>query len=222
MLASRACVAGDWIDADDGATFEVLNPARGDAIATVPDLGRAEAARALSAAHDAQKGWQARTAKDRANVLRRWFDLMMTHQADLARILTAEMGKPLAEAKGEIAYGASYVEWYAEEARRLYGETIPGHRPDTRITVLRQPIGVVAAITPWNFPNAMIARKAAPALAAGCGFVVRPAAETPLSALAMAVLAERAGLPPGVLSVIPSPLLRHRQGVLRTPRRCAS
>ena len=204
LLATKAYVAGDWIDADDGTTFEVTNPARGDVICAVPNLGPAEAARAIAAAAEAMTAWGARTAKDRANILRRWFDLMMANQDDLGRILTAEMGKPLAEAKGEIAYGASFIEWFAEEAKRIYGETIPGHQPDKRITVLRQPIGVVASITPWNFPNAMITRKCGPALAAGCGFVGRPAAETPLSALALAVLAERAGLPKGIFSVVTS------------------
>lgn len=204
LLETRALVAGEWIDADDGATFEVRNPARGDVIARVADVTRAEAARAIEAAEAARHGWAARTAKDRAGVLRRWFDLMMENQEDLAVILTAEMGKPLAEARGEIAYGAAFVEWFSEEARRVYGEIIPGHQPDKRISVLRQPIGVAASITPWNFPNAMIARKVAPALAVGCGFVARPAAETPLSALAMAVLAERAGVPKGLLSVLPS------------------
>ena len=204
LLATRAYVAGAWIGADDGSTFEVTNPARGDVICTVPNLGPAETARAIAAAVAAMKPWAARTGKDRAAVLRRWFDLMMANQDDLGRILTAEMGKPLAEAKGEIAYGAAFIEWFAEEAKRIYGETIPGHLPDKRITVLRQPIGVVASITPWNFPNAMITRKCGPALAAGCGFVGRPAAETPLSALAIAVLAERAGLPPGLFSVITS------------------
>ncbi|NUB44282.1 NAD-dependent succinate-semialdehyde dehydrogenase [Fertoebacter nigrum] len=204
LLETRAYVAGEWIAADTGATFEVTNPARGDVICTVPDLGRAETARAITAAHATQKLWQARTAKDRANVLRAWFNLMMENQQDLALILTAEMGKPVAEARGEIAYGASYVEWFAEEGKRVYGETIPGHMPDKRITVLRQPIGVVGSITPWNFPNAMIARKVAPALAAGCGFVGRPAAETPLSALALAVLAERAGIPKGLMSIVTS------------------
>jgi succinate-semialdehyde dehydrogenase/glutarate-semialdehyde dehydrogenase len=204
LLETRAFVAGEWVAADDGATFEVRNPARGDVIATVADLGRAEAARAIAGADTARHDWAARTGKERAGILRKWFDLMMTHQDDLALILTAEMGKPLAEARGEIAYGASFVEWFAEEAKRVYGETIPGHQPDKRITVIRQPIGVAASITPWNFPNAMIARKVAPALAVGCGFVARPATETPLSALAMAVLAERAGVPKGVLSVIPS------------------
>ncbi|MCC5965729.1 MAG: NAD-dependent succinate-semialdehyde dehydrogenase [Natronohydrobacter sp.] len=204
LLETRALVAGEWVDADDGATFAVRNPARGDVIAEVADVTRKEAARAIAAAEAARHAWAARTAKDRAGVLRRWFDLMMENQEDLAVILTAEMGKPLAEARGEIAYGAAFVEWFAEEARRVYGEIIPGHQPDKRISVLRQPIGVAASITPWNFPNAMIARKVAPALAVGCGFVARPAAETPLSALSMAVLAERAGVPKGLLSVLPS------------------
>ena len=204
MLETRAFVGGEWVDADDGATFEVTNPARGDVIAHVADLGRAETARAIDAAAAAMKDWAARTAKDRAQVMRKWFDLMMANQDDLGTILTAEQGKPLAEAKGEIAYGASFIEWFGEEAKRVYGETIPGHQADKRISVIRQPIGVVGSITPWNFPNAMIARKAGPALAVGCGFVARPAAETPLSALAMAVLGERAGLPKGILSVVPS------------------
>jgi succinate-semialdehyde dehydrogenase/glutarate-semialdehyde dehydrogenase len=204
LLATRAYVAGEWITADDGGTFPVTNPARGDVICHVPNLGRAETARAIAAAHAAMKDWAARPAKERANILRTWFNLMMANQDDLGRILTAEMGKPLAEAKGEIAYGASFIEWFAEEAKRVYGETIPGHMRDKRITVLKQPIGVACAITPWNFPNAMITRKCGPALAAGCGFVIRPAAETPLSALALAVLAERAGLPPGIFNVITS------------------
>ncbi len=204
LLATRAYVAGEWVAADDGTTFAVTNPARGDVIAHVPNLGRAETARAIAAAEVAQKSWAALTAKSRAQVLRRWFDLMMAAQTDLATILTAEMGKPLAEAKGEIAYGAAYIEFFGEEAKRIYGETIPGHAPDKRLLVLRQPIGVVSSITPWNFPNAMIARKVAPALAAGNSFVARPAAETPLSALAMAVLAERAGVPKGLFSVITS------------------
>ncbi|MBV7377945.1 NAD-dependent succinate-semialdehyde dehydrogenase [Maritimibacter dapengensis] len=204
LLATQAFVAGAWIDADDGRTFEVSNPSRGDVICTVPDLGRAETARAIAAAADAQKGWQQKTAKDRANILRKWFNLMMENQDDLGTILSAEMGKALTEAKGEIAYGASFVEWFAEEGKRVYGETIPGHQPDKRLMVIRQPVGVVGSITPWNFPNAMIARKAGPALAAGCGFVAKPAGETPLSALAMAVLAERAGLPKGLFSVVTS------------------
>lgn len=204
LLATKAYVAGQWIDADDGTTFEVTNPARGDVICRLPNLGRAETARAIAAAEVAMKDWAARTGKERAAVLRKWFDLMMANQDDLGKILTAEMGKPLAEAKGEVAYGASFIEWFAEEAKRVYGETIPGHQRDKRITVIKQPIGVVGSITPWNFPNAMIARKVGPALAAGCGFVARPAAETPLSALAMAVLGERAGLPAGIFSVITS------------------
>ena len=204
LLVTKAYVAGQWIDADDGTTFEVTNPARNDVICSVPDLSRAEAARAIGAAQKAQKDWAARTGKDRAGVLRKWYDLMVANADDLGAILTAEMGKPLAEAKGEVLYGASFVEWFGEEAKRVYGETIPGHQPDKRITVIKQPIGVAASITPWNFPNAMIARKVAPALAVGCGFVARPAAETPLSALAMAVLAERAGVPAGLFSVITS------------------
>ena len=204
LLPNKAYVAGQWIDAADGATFAVTNPARGDVIATVPDLTRADAARAIAAADVARREWAARTGKARAAVMRKWFDLCMAAQADLATILTAEMGKPVAEAMGEIAYGSAYIEWFGEEAKRTYGEIIPGHMPDKRISVIKQPIGVCASITPWNFPNAMIARKVAPALAAGCGFVARPAAETPLSALALAVLAERAGIPAGLFSVITS------------------
>ena len=204
LLATQGYLAGEWVDGDGGATFDVTNPARGDVIAKVADLSRAQTARAIAAAEAAQKEWAAKTAKERANILRRWYDLMMKNADDLGTILTAEQGKPLAEAKGEIGYGASFIEFFAEEAKRIYGETIPGHQPDKRIMVLKQPIGVAASITPWNFPNAMITRKAAPALAAGCSFVARPAAETPLSALVMGVLAERAGIPKGVLSIIPS------------------
>ncbi len=204
LICTRAFIAGEWIDADDGATFAVTNPARGDTICEIADVDVAETRRAIKAAHLAQKDWAARTGKERAAILRRWYDLMVENADDLAAILTAEMGKPLAEARGEILYGASFVEWFAEEAKRIYGETIPGHQPDKRITVIKQPVGVVASITPWNFPNAMIARKVAPALAVGCTFVARPAAETPLSALAMALLAERAGVPKGVFSVAPS------------------
>ncbi len=204
LLVTKAYVAGQWIDADDGTTFPVTNPARGDVICHLPNLGRAETARAIDAAQKAMKDWATRTGKERAAVMRKWFDLMMANQDDLGKILTAEMGKPLAEAKGEVAYGASFIEWFGEEAKRVYGETIPGHQRDKRITVIKQPIGVVGSITPWNFPNAMIARKVGPALAAGCGFVARPAAETPLSALAMALLGERAGLPAGIFSVITS------------------
>ncbi len=204
LLETRGLIAGDWVAADDGATFDVINPARGDVVARVADFSRTETARAIEAAEAARHAWAARPAKERAQILRKWYDLMVANTEDLAIILTAEMGKPLAESRGEIAYGASFVEWFGEEAKRIYGETIPGHQADKRITVLRQPIGVAASITPWNFPNAMIARKVAPALTAGCGFVARPAAETPLSALAMAVLAERAGVPKGVLSIVPS------------------
>ena len=204
LLVTQGYLAGEWVDGEDGATFDVTNPARGDVIAQVADLSRAQTAQAIAAAETAQKEWAAKTAKERANILRRWYDLMMENADDLGTILTAEQGKPLAEAKGEIGYGASFIEFFAEEAKRIYGETIPGHQPDKRITVLKQPIGVAASITPWNFPNAMITRKAAPALAAGCSFVARPAAETPLSALVMGVLAERAGIPKGVLSIIPS------------------
>ncbi len=173
-------------------------------IAEVADLDREDAARAIEAAQRAMKDWAARTAKERASILRRWFDLMMENQEDLGKILTAEQGKPLPEAKGEIAYGASFIEFFGEEAKRVYGQTIPGHQRDKRLTVLKQPIGVVASITPWNFPNAMITRKCGPALAVGCGFVGRPAAETPLSALALAVLGERAGLPKGIFSIVTS------------------
>ena len=204
LLATQGYLAGEWVNGEDGATFDVTNPARGDVIAKVADLSRAQTARAIAAAEAAQKAWAAKTAKERANILRRWYDLMMENADDLGTILTAEQGKPLAEAKGEIGYGASFIEFFAEEAKRIYGETIPGHQPDKRIMVLKQPIGVAASITPWNFPNAMITRKAAPALAAGCSFVARPAAETPLSALVMGLLAERAGIPKGVLSIIPS------------------
>ena len=204
LLAIRAYLAGDWADADDGATFGVTNPARGDVIAEVADLTRAETARAIDAAYEAQKEWATWTGKERAAVLRKWFNLMVENADDLGRILTAEMGKPFPEARGEVLYGASFIEWFAEEAKRVYGETIPGHLRDKRITVIKQPIGVAASITPWNFPNAMITRKAGPALAAGCAFVARPAAETPLSALALGVLADRAGIPKGVLSIIPS------------------
>ena len=203
LLETRAYVNGAWIDGDDG-TFAVDNPARGDTIAEVADLSRAQVADAIAAAEKAQKEWAKWTGKERSAVLRKWFNLMMEHQDDLATILTAEQGKPLAEAKGEIAYGASFIEFFAEEAKRIYGETIPGHQRDKRIMVMKQPIGVVGSITPWNFPNAMITRKAGPALAAGCSFVARPAAETPLSAIVLGVLAERAGIPAGVLNIVPS------------------
>ena len=204
LVCEQAYVAGEWVDAKDGKTFDVTNPARGDVIAKVADLSRAEIATAIDAAEKSRHDWAALTGKARAQVLRKWFDLMMEHQEDLAIILTAEQGKPLAESRGEIGYGASFIEWFGEEAKRVYGETIPGHMPDKRITVLKQPIGVAAGITPWNFPNAMITRKAAPALAAGCSFIIRPATLTPLSALAMGKLAEEAGVPKGVFSVVTS------------------
>jgi succinate-semialdehyde dehydrogenase/glutarate-semialdehyde dehydrogenase len=203
LIVDKALVAGVWVDkSDSGKTFDVTNPATGEVIATLPDMGRAETARAIDAAYKTQKVWAAKTGKERAGVLRKLFDLMVANADDLAIILTTEMGKPVAEAKGEVLYGASYVEWFAEEAKRVYGDTIPGHQPDKRIIVIKQPVGVVAAITPWNFPNAMLARKMAPALAAGCAMVSKPAGETPLSALALALLAERAGLPAGLFSII--------------------
>jgi succinate-semialdehyde dehydrogenase/glutarate-semialdehyde dehydrogenase len=203
LLETRAYIGGNWVEGETG-TFPVTNPARGDVIADVADLSRAQVAGAIAQAEKAQKDWAKWTGKERAAVLRKWFDLMMANQRDLGLILTAEQGKPLAEAMGEIAYGASFIEFFAEEAKRVYGETIPGHQRDKRIQVWKQPIGVAASITPWNFPNAMITRKAGPALAAGCAFVARPAKETPLSAIVLGVLAERAGIPAGVLNIVPS------------------
>ncbi|MEO1562608.1 MAG: NAD-dependent succinate-semialdehyde dehydrogenase [Pseudomonadota bacterium] len=204
LLASQAYVNGKWIDAPDGKTFDVTNPARGDVITSVPDLDENATREAIEAAEKAFPTWAAKPAKEKHRILRSFFRMMMDNQEDLAIILTAEMGKPLAESRGEIAYAASFVEWFGEEAKRVYGETIPGHMADKRITVIKQPIGVCAAITPWNFPSAMITRKMAPALAAGCTFLVKPAAETPLSATALAVIAERAGVPKGVFNVITS------------------
>ncbi|MEO0342921.1 MAG: NAD-dependent succinate-semialdehyde dehydrogenase [Pseudomonadota bacterium] len=204
LLASQAYVNGKWVDASDGKTFDVTNPARGDVLTTLPDLGADITREAIEAAEVAQKPWAAKPAKEKHRIMRAFFRLMIENQEDLAIILTAEMGKPLAEAKGEIAYAASFIEWFGEEAKRIYGETIPGHLPDARITVLKQPVGVCAAITPWNFPSAMITRKLAPAIAAGCTMVLKPAAETPLSATALAVIAERAGVPKGVFNVITS------------------
>ncbi|WP_170565172.1 NAD-dependent succinate-semialdehyde dehydrogenase [Ruegeria atlantica] len=203
LLVTKAYIGGQWVDGDNG-TFAVTNPARGDVVAEVADLSRAQVAGAIAQAEAAQKEWAKLTGKERAMILRRWYDLMMENAEDLGKILTAEQGKPLAEAVGEIGYGASFIEFFGEEAKRVYGETIPGHQRDKRIMVLKQPIGVAASITPWNFPNAMITRKAAPALAAGCAFVARPAKETPLSALVMGVLAEQAGIPAGVFNVLPS------------------
>ena len=201
LLAVDGFVGGAWRGA--AHRFPVLNPATGETVAEVADLGAADVRDAVAAAAEAQKPWAALAAKERTAILLRWQALMLENAEDLARILTAEMGKPIAEARGEIAYGASFVQWFAEEARRVYGDVVPGHQRDKRIIVLKQPVGVVGAITPWNFPNAMIARKVGPALAAGCAFVCRPAEKTPLSALAMAVLAERAGVPKGVLSIVP-------------------
>ncbi|WP_375600292.1 NADP-dependent succinate-semialdehyde dehydrogenase [Devosia sp. Naph2] len=202
LLRQSALIGDNWIDADPATGIAVTNPATGELIGYVPKLGADETRAAIAAAEVAQKGWAARTAKERSGILRRWFELMMENQTDLGRILTLEQGKPLKEAIGEIAYGASFIEWFAEEARRVYGDLIPGHRSDARIMVMKQPIGVVAAITPWNFPNAMITRKAGPALAAGCAMVLKPASQTPFSAIALAVLAERAGLPKGLFSVV--------------------
>ncbi|MBY5524156.1 NADP-dependent succinate-semialdehyde dehydrogenase [Rhizobium leguminosarum] len=202
LFRQAALVGDNWIEADPNNAIDVNNPATGEIIGLVPKLGAAETRTAIEAARLAQKGWAARTAKDRCAVLRKWFDLMIENKEDLGRILTLEQGKPLAEATGEIVYGASFIEWFAEEGRRIYGDLIPGHQPDKRIMVMKQPIGVVAAITPWNFPNAMITRKAGPAFAAGCAMVLKPASQTPFSAIAIAVLAERAGLPKGLFSVI--------------------
>ena len=202
LLHTKAFIGGKWLDASSGATHSVANPATREPIGTVPDMGAAETRRAIEAAASAFPSWAAHTARERAVILRRWFDLMMANQEDLATLMTAEQGKPLAESKGEIAYAASFIEWFAEEGKRLYGDVIPQHQSDKRNIVLRQPIGVVAAITPWNFPAAMITRKVAPALAAGCTVVVKPASQTPYSALALTALATRAGVPAGVINVV--------------------
>src|SRR5690625_811424 len=202
LLRQQAYINGQWVDAEDGGTVEVHNPANGKLLGTVPNMGAAEARRAIETAEQAFEQWRHVPAKERAQILRRWFDLMMTHQEDLAIIMTLEQGKPLAEARGEIAYGASYIEWYAEEGKRAYGDVIPGPAADRRIVVTKEPVGVCAAITPWNFPSSMITRKVGPALAAGCSIVVKPASQTPYSALALAVLAEEAGVPKGVFSVV--------------------
>jgi succinate-semialdehyde dehydrogenase/glutarate-semialdehyde dehydrogenase len=205
LFRERCLLGGEWILADDRGSFPVSNPATGLPLGTVPRLGAAEARRAVRAAQDALPGWRGRTAGERALLLRRWFDLILANQEDLATLMTREQGKPLAEARGEIAYAASFIEWFAEEARRVYGDVIPAHARDRRIVVLKEPVGVVAAITPWNFPSAMLARKAGAALAAGCTMVAKPAGATPYSALALAALAERAGIPAGVLNVITGP-----------------
>ncbi|MBB4568891.1 NAD-dependent succinate-semialdehyde dehydrogenase [Rhizobium leucaenae] len=202
-LFRQACpIAGNWIEAKDHQATTIRNPATGEVLGAVPDLGATETEEAIRAAVIAQKLWAKKTAGERATILKAWHRLMIENIDDLAMILTLEQGKPLVEAKGEIAYGASFIEWFAEEARRINGETIPGHQQDKRILVLRQPAGVVAAITPWNFPNAMVTRKVGPALAAGCAVVLKPAPQTPFSAIALAVLAERAGLPPGLLNIV--------------------
>jgi succinate-semialdehyde dehydrogenase/glutarate-semialdehyde dehydrogenase len=202
LFRQQCYIDGAWTNADSGKSIAVNNPASNATLGTIPNMGTAETRRAIEAANAAWPAWRAKTAKERSIILRRWFDLMMANQEDLARILTAEQGKPLAEARGEIAYGASFIEWFAEEGKRVYGDTIPQHAPDKRIVVLKEPIGVCVAITPWNFPNAMITRKVGPALAAGCTMVLKPATATPFSALALAELGERAGIPKGVFSVI--------------------
>jgi succinate-semialdehyde dehydrogenase/glutarate-semialdehyde dehydrogenase len=202
FLKQQCYIDGAWIDADSGKTVNVTDPGTGKVLGTVPNMGEAETARAIAAADKALPAWRAKTAGDRARLLRTLFDLMMAHQDDLGELLSREQGKPFAEAKGEIAYGASFVEWFAEEGKRAYGEVIPGHAPDRRIVCIKQGVGVVAAITPWNFPTAMITRKLGPALAAGCTIVIKPASATPYSALALAVLAEKAGIPAGVVNVV--------------------
>ena len=202
LLRTQAFINGEWVGADDGGTVPVVNPATGATLGTVPNMSAAETRRAIEAAAAAFPAWAAKTAQERSVILRRWFNLMLENREDLATLMTAEQGKPLAESRGEIGYAASFIEWFAEEGKRLYGEIIPPHQADKRLLVLRQPVGVVGAITPWNFPAAMITRKAGPALAAGCTFVCKPATQTPYSALAMAELGTRAGIPPGVLNFI--------------------
>lgn len=202
LLKYRAFINNTWTDAQTGAQIPVTNPATGNNIGTVPDLGTEETRWAIDAANTAWPLWRAKTAKQRAEILHRWFSLMMEHQEDLARIMTAEQGKPLTESRGEILYAASFIQWFAEEGKRIYGDVIPSHQVDNRIVVIKQPVGVCAAITPWNFPAAMITRKAGPALAAGCTMIIKPASQTPFSALALAELGNRAGLPAGVFNVI--------------------
>ncbi|SDR97683.1 NADP-dependent succinate-semialdehyde dehydrogenase [Pseudomonas oryzae] len=202
LFRQQAFIDGQWLDADDGRTIAVENPADGERLGQVPRMGASETRRAIEAADRALPAWRALTAKERAGKLRRWYELMLENQEDLARLMTLEQGKPLAEARGEILYAASFLEWFAEEAKRVYGDSIPGHQSDKRLLVLKQPIGVTAAITPWNFPSAMITRKAGPALAAGCTMVLKPASQTPFSALALAELAQRAGIPAGVFNVV--------------------
>ena len=202
FLLDRAFVGGRWIEAEDGATFPVVNPATGVELTQVPRMGAAETRAAIEAADAAYPGWRATVAKERARIMRRWSDLMLEHLDDLALLLTTEQGKPLAESRTEVAYAASFLEWFGEEAKRVYGDTIPSYAPDRRIVVTKEPVGVTAGITPWNFPSAMITRKAAPAIAAGCTMVLKPAEQTPLSALAVAKLAEEAAPPAGVFNVV--------------------
>jgi succinate-semialdehyde dehydrogenase/glutarate-semialdehyde dehydrogenase len=202
LFRQQCYINGSWQDADSGETIDVTNPATGEKLGTIPKMGAAETRRAIEAAEDAFSSWRKTTAYEKSQALRRWFDLMMAHKEDLSIIMTAEQGKPISESRGEINYAASYIEWFAEEARRIYGDTVPAHSNDKRIILIKQPVGVTAAVTPWNFPAAMITRKAAPALAAGCTMVIKPATATPYSALALAELGERAGLPPGALSVV--------------------
>ncbi len=202
LFRQQCYIDGKWLDADSGESIDVTNPATGEKLGTVPNMGAEETRRAIEAAEEAFSSWRKTTAYEKSHVLRRWFDLMMAHKEDLSIIMTAEQGKPINESRGEINYAASYIEWFAEEARRVYGDTVPAHSNDKRIILIKQPVGVTAAVTPWNFPAAMITRKAAPALAAGCTQVIKPATATPFSALAMAELGERAGLPPGALSVV--------------------
>ena len=211
LLRHQAYIDGQWCDASNGDVTEIFNPANGESLGVVPNICGAQTRQAIEAAQAAQPAWRALTAKERAARLRKWYELMLANQEDLARIMTAEQGKPLTEARGEVLYAASFIEWFAEEAKRVYGDTIPGHQPDKRLIVTKEPIGVTAAITPWNFPAAMITRKAGPALAAGCAMVLKPAPQTPFSALALAVLAERAGIPAGLFSVLPADAERSRE-----------
>jgi succinate-semialdehyde dehydrogenase/glutarate-semialdehyde dehydrogenase len=202
LFRQQCYINGQWVDADGGKSIDVTNPATGEVLGTIPNMGAAETRRAIEAANAAWGGWRKKTAKERANILRKLFNLMMENQDDLAVLMTAEQGKPMAESKGEIAYAGSFIEWFAEEGKRTYGDVIPAHQADKRIVVTKEPVGVVAAITPWNFPSAMITRKAGPALAAGCPIVLKPATQTPFSALALAELAHRAGVPAGIFNVV--------------------
>ena len=222
LFRQQCYVNGEWIDARGGGTLDVDNPATGELVGTVPALGTQETRAAIEAADEAWADWRARPAKERANLMRRWFDLMMANQEDLAVLMTSEQGKPLAESRGEIVYAASFVEWFAEEGKRVYGDVMDHPLAGKRIVVLKQPIGVVASITPWNFPAAMITRKCAPALAAGCPVVIRPASQTPFSALALAELADRAGIPPGVVNVVTGHPARWARSSRRTRRSASS